>query len=395
MMVLSSSSGVSKKVILSEIEKYFISCVFHDDFNIRKYKMDSGLPESFFNKVINHLVEKRIIALDLRTLDVKLKDLSFYSMLSEEPCYINFTFKKDSVAIITKRNITDTLSKIKSIYKNALDFYVLGYIEESFRHCQKIWKIVKNHLIKNIYDILLDLDLEMILFLEDPTYQDSLLSSRFFGELILNFFLKIINLIEQEEKRINNGPEFQYQNADFKSLYTLQRREIENLKKKIKKYISKGKKYDGRVSSDLFGYAILYFHKKIGPIIYYSESIDDEELLEQICKLMDIFNNQVFSYTIGDFNTLNYQFEIKSPVARGRNEYLQFSLIFNKIFKNDELFFKGKIREICDKAKKIEDVYKIFYIEDNKDDAIILRQLKSLRVQFLQEFKFFNTFLKR
>ena len=77
--------------------------------------------------------------------------------------------------------------------------------------------------------------------------------------------------------------------------------------------------------------AISYFHKKIGPTMFYSypEGSLDEDLSTKIASVMDqTFEEGFFTRSIGSINCMNYYFEIASDWARGNKDMIMVSIMF-------------------------------------------------------------------
>ena len=61
--------------------------------------------------------------------------------------------------------------------------------------------------------------------------------------------------------------------------------------------------------------ALSYFHRKIGPLVFYSypESILNDDLSVRIANIMDqTFNEGFFTHSFENLNSMNYYFEIHS-----------------------------------------------------------------------------------
>jgi len=116
--------------------------------------------------------------------------------------------------------------------------------------------------------------------------------------------------------------------------------------------------------------AISYFHKKIGPMVFYSYP---EEILrpEERARLTDVmdqtYEEGFFTQKFENIVSMNYYFEISSPWARGNREMLMISFITDSI-PNDVV--EKTIIEFCHafvkKLRDIKGIYKAFY---NLDDS--------------------------
>ncbi|MBD3193768.1 MAG: hypothetical protein GF317_01845 [Candidatus Lokiarchaeota archaeon] len=114
--------------------------------------------------------------------------------------------------------------------------------------------------------------------------------------------------------------------------------------------------------------SLSYFHRKIGPMIFYSypEDMLDDKLSSRIANIMDQqFNEGFFTHTFEDIITMNYYFEVQSDWARGNNDMLMISIIFNE---QTDTKIEEEIQNLCiefsEKLKSNEEIYTAFYISD-------------------------------
>jgi len=124
----------------------------------------------------------------------------------------------------------------------------------------------------------------------------------------------------------------------------------------------------------------------MGPRVFLKtpESFDDDEI-NQIPVLIDIYEEGFFIHIFGGFKSANYFFELVSPVARGSTERLLLSILTTEGELNQELskdLLEGFINEI----QQIPDIYKAFYITNSSDNEakIKLNQLKTLMNTFYE-----------
>ncbi|MFX0058764.1 MAG: hypothetical protein ACFE85_13090 [Candidatus Hodarchaeota archaeon] len=126
--------------------------------------------------------------------------------------------------------------------------------------------------------------------------------------------------------------------------------------------------------------ALSYFHRKIGPIVFYSypESMLDEALSLRIANIMDqTVSEGFFTHSFESKNSMNYYFEIHSDWARGNQEMLMVSLIFNQQTPPEiEQNVLGLLEEFSEKLQANEEIFTAFYINDinnfeDKDKEII------------------------
>lgn len=124
--------------------------------------------------------------------------------------------------------------------------------------------------------------------------------------------------------------------------------------------------------------AFLYFHRKIGPLVFYSYPLEldvfDKHLSKHIINLMD----ETISYgletrSFEKLRSMNFYFEIPSDWARGNKEMLMVSVILDSSDPS-----KYQISEITDKisALLVEFTEK-FKSDDSIFTAFYFKQLKS------------------
>ena len=114
--------------------------------------------------------------------------------------------------------------------------------------------------------------------------------------------------------------------------------------------------------------ALSYFHRKIGPLVFYSypENLLDEQLSARIANIMDqTVSEGFFTHSFEKNNSNNYYFEIHSDWARGNKEMLMVSIIFDQQI-NSEIEQSVNIlcTEFIEKLLSNEEIYTAFYIND-------------------------------
>ncbi|TFG24886.1 MAG: hypothetical protein EU529_02645 [Promethearchaeota archaeon] len=127
--------------------------------------------------------------------------------------------------------------------------------------------------------------------------------------------------------------------------------------------------------------ALSYFHRKIGPLVFYSypESILDNDLSVRIANIMDqTFNEGFFTHSFENLNSMNYYFEIHSDWARGNKEMLMISIIFKQqTFPEMEQNVSALSKEFSERLQENDEIFTAFYIndlnnfEENDRDSII------------------------
>jgi hypothetical protein len=140
--------------------------------------------------------------------------------------------------------------------------------------------------------------------------------------------------------------------------------------------------------------ALSYFHRKIGPLVFYSYPKDmlERELSLKIANIMDQqFSEGFFTHSFENLKSLNYYFEIHSDWARGNKEMLMVSIIIDQqIPTEDEDQISILCTEFSEQLQSNEEIYTAFYINDvnnfdeedqesiRKNEALIKAWVKNL-----------------
>ncbi len=114
--------------------------------------------------------------------------------------------------------------------------------------------------------------------------------------------------------------------------------------------------------------ALCYFHRKIGPIVWYSypEGLLNENLSIRIANIMDqTFNEGFFTHSFENLNSMNYYFEIHSDWARGNKEMLMVSIIFDQQTTPE---IENNVLTLCsefsERLQANDQIFSAFYIKD-------------------------------
>ncbi|MFX1591496.1 MAG: hypothetical protein ACFFB6_03320 [Promethearchaeota archaeon] len=114
--------------------------------------------------------------------------------------------------------------------------------------------------------------------------------------------------------------------------------------------------------------ALSYFHRKIGPLVFYSypQDILERDLSIKIANIMDQqFSEGFFTHSFESLKSLNYYFEIHSDWARGNTEMLMVSIIIDQQIPAE---VEEKISILCtdfsEQLQSNEEIYTAFYIND-------------------------------
>ncbi|MFX1315881.1 MAG: hypothetical protein ACFE9T_08465 [Promethearchaeota archaeon] len=139
--------------------------------------------------------------------------------------------------------------------------------------------------------------------------------------------------------------------------------------------------------------ALSYFHRKIGPLVFYSypKDILAKGLEAKIANIMDQqFNEGFFTHSFENLKSLNYYFEIHSDWARGNKEMLMFSIILEQqITPANEEIIANLCTEFSERLQSNEEIFMGFYINEKeyheedvelilKNNALIKAGVKNL-----------------
>ncbi len=115
--------------------------------------------------------------------------------------------------------------------------------------------------------------------------------------------------------------------------------------------------------------AISYFHRKIGPIVYYTfpEEILVEEEKARLAEFMDqIYEEGFFTHKFGKLASMNFYFEINSDWARGNKEMLMISFVIDKTpTQMIEALLKKATSNFAQKLKRQTNLFKAFYTTED------------------------------
>ncbi|MEX2684439.1 MAG: hypothetical protein Q6373_022905 [Candidatus Sigynarchaeota archaeon] len=264
---------------------------------------------------------------------------------------------------------------------------------------KEILAILQNDILSNFHDLLHDLDKEFFTIFEHNQRYFNDENASFLIDFSLNIIYKIIHDIHKivENEEINT-----ISRSKYCEIYNRQQDAIDELVRFVSKFnsIKREELVHGVPEAGIISaYFILYFHKKIGPIIYFeTENNYNDDLRSQIKKLMDMINPKPFLYTIQSTTTWNIQFEIDSPIARGNKEYLQLTVVLSKPDASTITLISKIATNLINKIKHMKDIYKIFYIDEkNSDESIKADQdlVMGLKNDFLCIFRVLNKFISQ
>lgn len=115
--------------------------------------------------------------------------------------------------------------------------------------------------------------------------------------------------------------------------------------------------------------ALSWFHRKVGPIVFYSYPEDDLEEDEKIRiadQIDQAFEEGFFSRSFDNLISMNYYFEIYSKWARGQKEMLMISAIFDESVPSDiQHDVLGQCIDFANRLKNKKEIFKAFYNEED------------------------------
>ncbi|TFF63448.1 MAG: hypothetical protein EU521_01650 [Promethearchaeota archaeon] len=113
----------------------------------------------------------------------------------------------------------------------------------------------------------------------------------------------------------------------------------------------------------------------------------DDKLSTRIANIMDQqFTEGFFTHSFKEIITMNYYFEIRSDWARGNNDMLMISFIFNqKIVPEVEEQVKDLCVDFAQKLKSDDEVYTAFHISDlnnfeREEQELIIKKNKQVKI---------------
>lgn len=143
------------------------------------------------------------------------------------------------------------------------------------------------------------------------------------------------------------------------------------------------------------GVIITYFHRKKGPLVFYSypDDVFSEREKLYISHLMDTaIKEKFFTYQTIFFSSMNYYFEIDSNWSRGNKEMLMLSVVLNTPI---NAMIEDKIELVCQefssKVQKTENIFMGFHLNDNRFKGT--KQEIQTKVEDLQSYikEFYHT----
>lgn len=147
------------------------------------------------------------------------------------------------------------------------------------------------------------------------------------------------------------------------------------------------KNESNKVINTLKALILSHFNQVLGPriVLKIPESFDNESL-NDIPRLLDLYQEGFFVYEKGDLSIANLLFKIQSPKARGGIEVLMISIVIFEE-KTDPKFLKNVLEEFVIDAKYIKNVYRSLYSSTGKyDDAKeILEEVREYVFSFYQD----------
>ena len=139
--------------------------------------------------------------------------------------------------------------------------------------------------------------------------------------------------------------------------------------------------------------ALSYFHRKIGPLVFYSypDDILDDQLSIRIANIMDqTVSEGFFTHSFENKNSMNFYFEIHSDWNRGNKEMLMISIILDRHTSPEiEQNISTLCTEFSEKLQSNEEIFAAFYINDinnfDEDDKDLIIRNNSLIKTWVKE----------
>ncbi|MFX0017721.1 MAG: hypothetical protein ACFFAK_13660 [Promethearchaeota archaeon] len=114
--------------------------------------------------------------------------------------------------------------------------------------------------------------------------------------------------------------------------------------------------------------ALSYFHRKIGPLVFYSypSVMLDDQLSIRIANIMDqTVSEGFFTHSFENKNSMNFYFEIHSDWNRGNKEMLMISIILDRHTSPEiEQNISTLCTEFSEKLQSNEEIFTAFYVND-------------------------------
>ncbi|MGB5911273.1 MAG: hypothetical protein WBH31_08790 [Promethearchaeia archaeon] len=114
--------------------------------------------------------------------------------------------------------------------------------------------------------------------------------------------------------------------------------------------------------------ALSYFHRKIGPLVFYSypSVMLDDQLSIRIANIMDqTVSEGFFTHSFENKNSMNFYFEIHSDWNRGNKEMLMISIILDHHTSPEiEQNISTLCTEFSEKLQSNEEIFTAFYVND-------------------------------
>lgn len=132
-----------------------------------------------------------------------------------------------------------------------------------------------------------------------------------------------------------------------------------------------------------------HFDFQYGPqvILKAPKSLDDEQL-ENIPALMDLYEKGFFTHMFGKFKSANFIFEIPSEYARGTQELLLISYLIDVNSDINLNVTKGLLEKFAAKLKDIKNVYKAFH-KTSEDISTAIEKFEDVRRLFKEFYESF------
>ncbi|MFX1346069.1 MAG: ADP-ribosylation factor-like protein, partial [Promethearchaeota archaeon] len=135
----------------------------------------------------------------------------------------------------------------------------------------------------------------------------------------------------------------------------------------------------------ILSYRSPYFPPSI--FLQIPETIQRDDL-KQVPLLIDIYEKGFFIHTFGTFKTANLLFNVPSKYSKSGVERLLISLVVDGKSKIKSTLVEEFLEGLVEEFKKIEDVFKAFYVDSmfDKGDPLKLEEIRKLLYVFYTSF---------
>ncbi|MFX0100358.1 MAG: hypothetical protein ACFFCS_12320 [Candidatus Hodarchaeota archaeon] len=388
---------------LSEIEKKLLSIL--QGKRMKKHFLYSRflLPRSFLEDVLEILRRKNLIIVNDSEGSIELNEKNYNLINAIKNEFSKLSVRNNKVHFSRNEDVQELIQKMEIRYQNSLDLYVLDYLEESLEKIQEIISFIQKTSIFEYKEFFHELDIEFFFILCNNLTKSDKDKYKLVIDYAIDYIFKILEFLKDGVKLHSDSIGSELTLNAYAGFFKHQKQAIKDLKEFISNF-DRQKESNPLAEQDrnkikISAYLILHFDKKIGPKIFFQSNNGlKEENLDQIKKLMDILNPEPFFYSFQEIKTLNYQFELHSPNARGKKELLQITLIIDNNINEEKIkVLKDELVQIGTKIIEFETVSRLFSkqeVEGNLEENNHGIDSLNLMDEFLSYFRVLNKYLE-